>query len=213
MNKINSDKASDIVGIKPAVIKDLTSFIAPTLTTLFNRAIDEHQYPDALKITKVIELYKKKDPTFPKNYRPISLLPILAKLLDTVINNQIMDHVIEHDIISPTQYAFRPNSSTTTAPQTVINRVYKHSKQTPHTRNIHRYPRHTTQSHTRHSSTNSSTTLTSPPPPYVFSNHTSATALSQHTHSMHNHKHKSSPTAYHKVAHYQPRSSFYTSTT
>ena len=55
---------------------------------------------------------KKKDKTLPVNYRPISLLPIIAKLLDTLIN-QLMYHLTTHNIISPTQYAFRPHSSTT----------------------------------------------------------------------------------------------------
>ena len=113
MDKINPNKATDIFNIQPAILKDLTHFIAPLLTTLFNRAIDENTYPDPLKVTKVIELYKKKDPTSPKNYRPISLLPIIAKIFDTLINIQLMTHLIEHNILSPTQYAFRPNSSTT----------------------------------------------------------------------------------------------------
>ena len=88
MKRININKANDIYKIKPAIIKDLTTFLAPTLTRLFNQAINEHQYPDALKITEVIELFKKQDRHLPQYYRPISLLPIIAKLLDTLINNQ-----------------------------------------------------------------------------------------------------------------------------
>ena len=125
MNKINANKASDIYKIKPALIKDLTLFLTPILTPLFNKAIDEHEYPDALKFTKVIEIYKAKDKELAENYRPISLLPIIAKLLDTLINEQLMSHLIEHCLISPTQYAFRPNSSTTLALQTVLNNIHK----------------------------------------------------------------------------------------
>ena len=132
MNSINRNKASDIYKIKPTIIRDLTPFLAPTLTTLFNRAIDESEYPDALKLTKVIEVYKSKDTTLPVNYRPISLLPIIAKTLDTILNNQLMDHLTKHNLISPTQYAFRPNSSTTTALQTIINNIHQHkSKHKP----------------------------------------------------------------------------------
>ena len=126
MKKINPNKASDVYKIKPAIIKDLTPFIAPILTKLFNRSIEEHNYPDSLKITKVIELYKAKEKDLPGNYRPISLLPIIAKILDVLINNQIMTHLTKHNIISPTQYAFRPNSNTTLALQTIINRIHKH---------------------------------------------------------------------------------------
>lgn len=129
MNKINRNKASDIFKIKPTIIRDLTPFLAPILTRLFNQTIDEHDYPDALKLTKVIELFKKKDRTLPKFYRPISLLPILAKLLDTLINNQLMQHLTTQNIISPTQYAFRPNSNTTLALQTIIDQLHRHIKQ------------------------------------------------------------------------------------
>jgi hypothetical protein len=107
------------------MIKDLAPFLAPILTVLFNRAIDENEYPDALKLTKLIELYKAKDKTFPENYRPISLLPIIAKLLDTIINDQIMHHLTTNNIISPTQYAFRPHSNCSLALQTVINNITK----------------------------------------------------------------------------------------
>jgi hypothetical protein len=52
MKKINPNKASDIYKIKPAIIKDITPFLAPVLSHLFNRAINEHEYPDSLKSPK-----------------------------------------------------------------------------------------------------------------------------------------------------------------
>lgn len=126
MNDINPHKASDIFKIKPIILKDLSDFFAPTLTALFNKAIDENSYPDPLKVTKVIELYKCKDKTDPANYRPISLLPIIAKVFDTIINQQLMTHLTTYNIVSPTQYAFRPNSSTTLALQTILNNIHNH---------------------------------------------------------------------------------------
>jgi hypothetical protein len=129
MNKINPNKASDVYKIKPAIIKDLAPYLAPILTTLFNESIDENEYPDALKYTKVIEIYKDKLKILPANYRPISLLPIIAKILDTLLNNQLMDHLLKHNIISPTQYAFRPDSSTTLALQTITNHLHYNTNQ------------------------------------------------------------------------------------
>ena len=125
LKQINRNKASDIYKIKPTIIRDLGPFIAPLLTTLYNKSIDENEYPDSLKLTKAIELYKAKDKTLPENYRPISLLPIIAKLLDTIINEQLMHHLTKHNIISPTQYAFRPNSNCTLALQTIIDNISK----------------------------------------------------------------------------------------
>jgi hypothetical protein len=75
LNKLTRNKANDIFKIKPTILRDIASFIAPQLRELFNQALDDKYYPDTLKITKVIELYKAKDKTLPSNYRPISLLP------------------------------------------------------------------------------------------------------------------------------------------
>ena len=58
------------------------------------------------------------------NYRPISLLPIIAKVFDILINNQLMTHLTQHNIISPTQYAFRPNSNTTMA----LRKIHRYKK-------------------------------------------------------------------------------------
>ena len=86
-----------------------------------------HRREDALKL-KVVELYKSKDRTLPANYRPISLLPILAKVFDTGIINKLMAHLLQHKILSLTQYAFRPNSGCTMALQAVINNIYSNTK-------------------------------------------------------------------------------------
>ena len=110
--------------IKPAILKNLREFRAPIFTTLFNKAIAENQYPNSLKLTKVIELFKKEDRSNPSKYRPISLLPIIAKVLDKIINTQVMTHMLKHKILSATQYAYRPKSSTSMALQTVINRIH-----------------------------------------------------------------------------------------
>ena len=128
IRKINPNKASDIYKIKPAVIKDLADDLPKILTPLFNKSIDENEYPDSLKYTKLIELYKTGDRTLPSNYRPISLLPIIAKLLDTIINDQLMKHLLEHNLISPTQYAFRPHSNTTLALQAVLNDIHERKR-------------------------------------------------------------------------------------
>ena len=102
---MNPHKATDIYKITPAIIKDLHDYLPPIITPLFNESIDNNEYPDSLKYTKVIELYKAGDTKLPVNYRPISLLPIIAKLLDTIINKQLMNYLLGNKLISMTQYA------------------------------------------------------------------------------------------------------------
>ena len=66
----------------------------------------------------------------PVNFRPISLLPIIAKLLDTIVNDQLMKHLLETKQISPTQYAFRPGSDTTLALLKVLNDIHSSTDNT-----------------------------------------------------------------------------------
>jgi hypothetical protein len=124
LTKLNANKASDIYGIKPAIIKDLKDYLAPILTQIYNDSIRRKEYPDTLKLTKVLETYKAKDRTLPQNYRPISLLPILAKVFDTLLNDQLMQHLTENNLLSPTQYAFRPNSDITLALLSTLNYIH-----------------------------------------------------------------------------------------
>ena len=48
------------------------------------------------------------------NYRPISLLPVTSKVLESVIRDQVMSHLLDHNLLSPWQSGFRPGHSTTT---------------------------------------------------------------------------------------------------
>ena len=130
---------------------------------IFNRAVREGSYPDVLKVTKVVELYKGGDVEEATQYRPISLLPIIAKLIDKLINTQLMKHLVENNIISHTQYAFRPNSNTTMALQTILTDIHRHRKRASSrpSRSTSTYQMHTTPYPTRRSCASSKMSLTS----------------------------------------------------
>ena len=50
-------------------------------------------FPEKLKLAKVIPLYKKEDSTITDNYRPISLLPTLSKVLEKIVYNQLFAYL------------------------------------------------------------------------------------------------------------------------
>jgi hypothetical protein len=170
MRQISPEKASDLYNIKPRIIKDLHTFLSPILTQLFNKSIDESEYPDSLKGTKLIELEKSQEPSSPENYRPISLLPIIAKLFDTLLNNQIMKHLTKY---AATQYAFRPNSNTTLTLQTILDDIHKKKpKNSPFSQSTSTYPKPTTLSPITNSSPRCCEYSTFTQTPLTFSNHT-----------------------------------------
>eukprot|EP00117_Sycon_ciliatum_P036264 scpid96612/ scgid27322/ Probable RNA-directed DNA polymerase from transposon X-element; Reverse transcriptase len=57
-------------------------------------------------------LYKSGDPSVPTNYRPVSLLPIVSKLLEKLVQRQLADLIQANNVLPVTQYAFRARHST-----------------------------------------------------------------------------------------------------
>ena len=89
INKLKPGKAAGIDAIPSKLLKAAPSAIAPSLTHIFNRVFATGTYPESLKISKVIPIYKKGDCTLPENYRPISLLSCINRLLEKVIETSL----------------------------------------------------------------------------------------------------------------------------
>ena len=64
------------------------------------------------KTSKIIPIYKKGPRDSPDNYRPISLLPAVAKILEAIVNRQLYEHLVCNDLLSPFQSGFRRGDST-----------------------------------------------------------------------------------------------------
>ena len=71
--------------------------------------------PNSFKTAKVIPIYKAKDAQELTNYRPISLLPSISKILEKVIHKRLYTFLNSHTIFYASQYGFRPNHSTINA--------------------------------------------------------------------------------------------------
>jgi hypothetical protein len=95
------------------------------LTPLINESISAGIFPEVLKKAKVIPIFKKGDKTKMNNYRPISLLPVLSKVFEKVLNNQITSHLNEHKIIDENQYGFRSGHSTEDCVARFVDKIEK----------------------------------------------------------------------------------------
>ena len=90
-----------------------------------NKSIEERVVPDHLKITKVIPIHKKDDASLPANYRPISILYVLDKILEKVIYSRLRKFMRKHNILYKYQYGFREHHSTSHAITDVMEYIYK----------------------------------------------------------------------------------------
>ena len=75
-----------------------------------NQSKNLQDFPLSLKLSDVIPIHKAKEKTLCKNYRPVSLLPVISKLFEKIIYKQIISHIDK--FLSPYLFGFRKGHST-----------------------------------------------------------------------------------------------------
>ena len=91
--KLNTKKSSTNGSIPGTILKQSVETYLPFLTKAINLAITECEFPDKLKKSEVIPLYKKQDPLKKENYRPISLLLHVSKVFERILYAQINNYM------------------------------------------------------------------------------------------------------------------------
>ena len=118
---LDVNKASGPDGISPIMLKRTAHSIAPSLTALFNISIRLGQFPELWKTSSVVPIPKSSSHKEASNYRPISLLSLLSKLIERHFHRLISDHLTEARQLSNNQWGFQARKSTTTALLSVVN--------------------------------------------------------------------------------------------
>ena len=110
-----NSNAIDYTGMSKKIIDKTFDLIVPCLTKLANASFQAGRFPSAMKIALVTALFKSGDSTVLSNYRPISILPVLSKILEKLFLNRLMDFLQRNNIITDHQYGFQKNKSTALA--------------------------------------------------------------------------------------------------
>ena len=106
-------KAPGLDGLQNIILKNLPFKAIIYLTNIFNSCFRNAYFPADWKIANVLAFPKPgKDPLFPQNYRPISLLPTLSKIFEKIILNRILEFENTHKILVQEQFGFRKSRST-----------------------------------------------------------------------------------------------------
>ena len=132
---VNKNVIADVIGkIKPKqscgldslsvnLLKAIKDEISDALVILVNQTLATGIFPASLKIAKVIPIYKKGDINDLSNYRPISVLPVISKIYEKIIANQINEYFLNNKLFIDNQYGFRNRHSTELAALEIIDRT------------------------------------------------------------------------------------------
>ena len=93
------------------VLKSINE-ISPLLTELTNLIFSTGKYPDSLKIAKISAIFKNGNNKLVCNYRPISVLSIINKILEKIIYTRLYDFLNSNNFFYKYQYGFRFKSNT-----------------------------------------------------------------------------------------------------
>ncbi|CAB4037008.1 Hypothetical predicted protein [Paramuricea clavata] len=112
LRQLKASKASGYDGIPTSMIKDGAEELAVPLTYLINSCLEQSVFPDTEKYAKIIPVYKSGKRSSMDNYRPISILPVLSKVFERVVQKQLYEYLEKNSLLSPNQFAFRKHRST-----------------------------------------------------------------------------------------------------
>jgi hypothetical protein len=98
--------------ISPRILKLGANYIASPITYICNKVISTGTFPDRMKYSIVIPIFKKGNKSDPANYRPISMLASFAKVLETALYLRLTEHITINNLLTEHQYGFRKGHST-----------------------------------------------------------------------------------------------------
>ena len=112
LKSCKAKKSTGDDGISMILLKQLSESCSVPLAMIINMSLEQGIVPDAMKLARVIPIHKSKSKQEFNNYRPISLLSSISKVLEKVVHNRLYSFLTKHNLLYCRQYGFRPKRST-----------------------------------------------------------------------------------------------------
>ena len=111
-SSFKSKASSGHDGVSSKLVKDLKYALSFPLSVIINNSLTMGLVPNMAKLAKIIPIYKAKDKKNISNYRPISLLPVISKILEKDVHKNLYTFLEKNKVLYASQYGFRKNRST-----------------------------------------------------------------------------------------------------
>ena len=114
LKKLRADKAPGPDAVHPHILKTFEDILCKPLALIYNKTLTEQTLPSIWKTGNITAIFKKGDKTLPQNYRPVQLTCIICKLLESIITDIILLHLILNNLEDLHQHGFTHGKSTVT---------------------------------------------------------------------------------------------------
>lgn len=125
IEKLKNNSSPGIDNISNKTLKIIKNYIAKPLSYIFNLCFENGIFPNDLKTSVVTPIFKNGNRTEVSNYRPISIINNIAKILEISIKNRLIEHLCHNKILSDRQFGFVEGKSTEDAIYDVTKTIYK----------------------------------------------------------------------------------------
>ena len=128
INSLSNKHSSGYDNISNHMLKWLRPVISVPLSIIFNQSIKHGVFPDLMKVAEIVPLHKGGDEFLCNNYRPISLLITISKILEKVIYKRTYSFLEKNNILFQSQYGFRTKHSCADAVAELIGEITKNKE-------------------------------------------------------------------------------------
>ena len=120
---IKRSKATGLDDLPPGLLKDSAEMIAAPLTHLINLSLSTNIFPADWENAKIIPIHKSGTYSNLDNYRPISILPVLSKIIEKIVHRQLISFLDRNSLLSQFQFGFRRGLSTELAATLLLDNI------------------------------------------------------------------------------------------
>ena len=121
--QLDDSKSTGPDNLPVNLIKIAAPIIAPVIVSIFNLSFALGQFPNLMKLAKVIPIFKADLTIEFNNYRPISLLAILSKILEKLMHKRLSNFLTLHSVIFESQFGFQKSKSTSHSLIEIIDKI------------------------------------------------------------------------------------------
>ena len=123
VNKFANKTSADYCGMNMKLVKSIIGCIVKPITYICNLSLKSGIFPNKMKVAKVIPIFKAGDIHSVSNYRPVSILPQLSKVIEKLFEVRLRKYIDSHNFFFSGQYGFRTSHSTSLALNEMVDMI------------------------------------------------------------------------------------------